>query len=180
MLPLIGIAALVLIAVLLVAAAKPGMFRVQRAVRIDASAERLFAVINDFHGWGSWSPYERLDPFMRRTFSEPARGRGAVYAWESRGKLGVGRMQIVESSAPSRVVIRLDFAKPFTSRNIVEFTLSSADGVTQVTWSMRGRRSYLGRFLNMDRLMGKDFERGLASLKAIAEVRRERTLALAA
>jgi len=179
MLPLIAVALVLLIVALLVGVAKPETFRVERVVRIDASAERLFAVINDFHGWGSWSPYERLDPFMRRTFSEPARGKGAVYGWESSGKPGVGRMQIVESAAPSRVVIQRDVAKWFASRDVVEFTLRSLGESTQVSWSMQGRRSYLGRFLSVRRI-GKDLDTGLANLKAIAEVRRERVLPMAA
>ena len=169
MFPIVAAAA-VLIAILLVsAAAKPDTFRVQRAIRIDAPPEHIFGMINDFHHWGAWSPYERLDPAMKRTFSDWARGTGAVYSWESDGKPGVGRMEITESVAPARVAIQLDFFKPFAARHCAEFTLQTAEGITNVTWTMSGRSSFLGRLLNLDRTIAPDFENGLGYLKAVAE-----------
>jgi uncharacterized protein YndB with AHSA1/START domain len=173
MLP-IAAAAVVLLAILLVcAAAKPDTFRVQRAISIDAPPANVFGMINDFHHWGAWSPYENLDPTMKRTFSDWARGKGAVYAWESDGKPGVGRMEIIESSSPARVAIQLDFARPLAARHFAEFTLSTAGNFTNVTWTMSGRSSFLAKVISVlfrfERTIGRDFEIGLANMKAIAE-----------
>jgi uncharacterized protein YndB with AHSA1/START domain len=173
MLPIVA-AAFVLLAILLVcAAAKPDTFRVQRAITIDAPPANVFGMINDFHHWGAWSPYENVDPLMKRTFSDRARGKGAVYAWKSDSKPGVGRMEIVESASPARVAIQLDFAKPFAARHFAEFTLSDAGNSTNVTWTMSGRSSFLAKVMSvlfrLERVIGKDFELGLGNMKAIAE-----------
>ncbi len=174
MLKIIAIVVVVLVAVLLIyAATKPDTFRVQRATRINAPPEKIFPLLNDFHSYGSWSPYEKLDPAMKRTYSGAANGKGAVYEWESSGKAGVGRMEITESSPPSRVTINLDFVKPFKAHNIVELTLDAQDGSTNVTWAMHGPLPYIAKvihlFINMDSTVGKDFETGLANLKTVAE-----------
>ncbi len=174
MLKTIAIVVIVLIAALLIyAATKPDTFRVQRATRINAPPEKIFPLLNDFHSYGSWSPYEKLDPAMKRTYSGAANGKGAVYEWESSGKAGVGRMEITESSPPSRVTINLDFVKPFKAHNIVELTLDAQDGSTNVTWAMHGPLPYIAKvihlFINMDSMVGKDFETGLANLKTVAE-----------
>ncbi len=174
MLKTIAIVVIVLIAALLIyAATKPDTFRVQRATRINAPPEKIFPLLNDFHSYGSWSPYEKLDPAMKRTYSGAANGKGAVYEWESSGKAGVGRMEITESSPPSRVTINLDFVKPFKAHNIVELTLDAQDGSTNVTWAMHGPLPYIAKvihlFINMDSTVGKDFETGLANLKTVAE-----------
>jgi len=174
MLKIIAIVVVVLVAVLLIyAATKPDTFCVQRATRINAPPEKIFPLLNDFHSYGSWSPYEKLDPAMKRTYSGAANGKGAVYEWESSGKAGVGRMEITESSPPSRVTINLDFVKPFKAHNIVELTLDAQDGSTNVTWAMHGPLPYIAKvihlFINMDSTVGKDFETGLANLKTVAE-----------
>jgi len=155
-----ALAAATIVAVLVIRAAKPESFRVRRSTRIAAPPEKIRELIDDFHRWASWSPYEDLDPVMRRAYSEPAAGEGAVYAWKSIGRAGTGRMVITESS-PSRVVIHLDRAK---SHSVAEFTLCRADDATQVTWSMAGVGSLLTRHT-----LGRDFETGLANLKATAE-----------
>lgn len=162
-----------LAAVLIFAATKPDTFRVQRATSIKAPAEKIFPLIADFHGWGAWSPYEKLDPAMKRTFSGAANGKGAVYEWDSDGKAGRGRMEITDAPAPSKVAIKLDFFKPFEAHNIAEFTLEPKGDSTNVTWAMHGPNLYIGKvmsiFFNMDSMIGKDFETGLANMKALAE-----------
>ena len=162
-----------LAAVLIFAATKPDTFRVQRATSIKAPPEKIFPLIADFHGWGAWSPYEKLDPAMKRTFSGAANGKGAVYEWDSDGKAGKGRMEITDAPAPSKVTIKLDFFKPFESPQHREFTLEPRGDTTIVTWAMYGPSLYIGKvmgiFFNMDRMIGTDFETGLANLKARAE-----------
>ena len=162
-----------LAAVLIFAATKPDTFRVQRATSIKAPPEKIFPLIADFHGWGAWSPYEKLDPAMKRTFSGAANGKGAVYEWDSDGKAGKGRMEITDAPAPSKVTIKLDFFKPFEAHNIAEFTLEPRGHTTDLTWAMYGPSLYIakvmGVFFNMDRMIGTDFETGLANLKARAE-----------
>lgn len=174
MIKAIAIVIVVFIAgVLVFAATKPDAFRVQRATSIKAPPEKIFPHINEFQRWGAWSPYEKKDPAMKRSLSGPPSGKGAVYAWEGNGDVGQGRMEIAEASAPSRVTIKLDFVKPFEAHNIVDFTLEPRGDTTQVTWDMRGPMPFLSKvitvFIDMDRMVGADFEAGLANLKAIAE-----------
>ena len=170
----IAIVIVVLLAGLLAyAATKPDTFRVQRTTSIDAPPDKIFALINDFHGWGSWSPWDKLDPAMKKAHSGPANGKGAVYEWDGNDKVGTGRMEITESSAPSRVTIKLDFIRPMEAHNVAEFTLEPKGNATNVTWAMYGPSPYLAKlmtvFLSMDSMVGKDFETGLGNLKAIAE-----------
>ncbi|MGQ0810689.1 MAG: SRPBCC family protein [Nitrospiraceae bacterium] len=174
MFKIIAIVVVVLIAALLIyAATKPDTFRVQRATTIKAPPEKIFPLINDFHSWGAWSPYEKLDPAMKRTYSGAAHGKGAVYEWESNGKAGKGRMEIAEASPPSKVTINLDFMKPFEAHNTAEFTLEPKGDSTNVTWAMYGPSPYMAKvihiFFSMDSMVGKDFETGLANLKTVAE-----------
>jgi uncharacterized protein YndB with AHSA1/START domain len=180
MLKIIGgivvVVALVLAAGLVYAAFMPDTFRVERALDIKAPPERVFALINDFHRWGSWSPYETKDPAMKRTMSGPASGAGAVYEWEGdTGKVGSGRMEIIDAS-PSRIAIKLDFLKPFEGHNVAEFTLEPNGDLTRVTWAMHGPSSLvhkvMGLFVNLDRMIGDDFQTGLANLKSLAEASR--------
>jgi uncharacterized protein YndB with AHSA1/START domain len=170
----IAIVVVVLIAALLAyAATKPDTFRVERAASIKAPPEKIFAVLNDFQRWEAWSPWEKKDPAMKRTFSAVTSGKGAQYAWEGNKEVGQGRMEIAESVPPSKVAIKLDFVKPFETHNLVEFTLEPKGDSTNVTWAMQGPNPYLGKviqvFVSMDRMVGKDFEAGLGNLKAIAE-----------
>ena len=162
-----------LAAILIFAATKPDTFRVQRATSIKAPPEKIFPLIADFHGWGAWSPYEKLDPAMKRTFSGAANGKGAVYEWDSDGKAGKGRMEITDAPGPSKVTIKLDFFKPFEAHNTAEFTLTPESGGTQVTWAMYGPVPYFFKIMhmlcNMDKMCGRDFDAGLASMKARAE-----------
>ena len=131
-------AGIVIAAILGFAATKPDTFRVERTKRIQAPPERVFALINDFRRWGAWSPYEKLDPAMKKVQSGAASGVGAVYEWAGNRKAGEGRMEIVDASAPSKVRIKLDFYKPFEGHNVAEFTLEARGGTTNVTWAMYG------------------------------------------
>ena len=174
MLKIILIVVVVLIAALLAyAATRPSDFRVQRRASIKASPEKIFPLIADFHNWTSWSPWEKKDPALKRTFSGAPNGKGAVYAWEGNRDVGSGRMEITEASSPSKVKIQLDFIKPFEGHNVVDFTLQPVGGETNVTWDMAGHLAYVmrvfGIFFSMDKMIGKDFETGLANLKAVAE-----------
>jgi hypothetical protein len=168
------IAVVVLIAgVLILAARKPDTFSVQRTTSINAAADKVFPLINDFNRWRAWSPYENKDPAMKRTVSGAASGKGAVYEWEGNSQVGKGRIEITDASAPSRITIKLDMIKPMEGHNIVNFTLEPLAGATQVTWAMRGSCAYMhkvmGLFLDMDKMIGKDFELGLANLKTQVE-----------
>jgi uncharacterized protein YndB with AHSA1/START domain len=165
--------AVVIAGILAFAATKPDVFRVQRSITIAAPAEKIFALINDFHQWQSWSPYEHKDPTMQRSFSGAPTGRGAIYDWDGNKNVGKGRIEITDATQPSRVAINLDMLKPFAAHNKVEFMLQPQGDATTVTWAMHGHTPYLAKimhvFINMDRMCGNDFEAGLAKLKAIAE-----------
>jgi hypothetical protein len=160
-------------AVLAFAATRPDTFRVARSAGINAPAEKIFPFINDFHRWTAWSPYEKLDPELVRTYSGAESGKGAVYAWEGNNKVGAGRMEIVDAPPPSKVTIKLDFLRPFEAHNTAEFTLVPAGDATTVTWAMDGQNLFIGKvmsiFIDMDNMVGKDFATGLANLKAVAE-----------
>jgi len=173
MLKIIVIVVIVLVAaVLAIAMTKPDSFRVERKTSIKSSPDKIFPLIDDFHNWSSWSPWERMDPAMRRTHSGAASGKGAVYEWEGNSKVGQGRMEILEAS-PAKVIIKLDFLKPFEGHNIAEFTLQPQSDSTSVTWAMYGPAPFFSKvmqvFMSMDKMIGKDFDSGLANLKAIAE-----------
>jgi len=174
MIKTIAIVAVVLIAAILVfAATRPDTFRVQRATTINAPPEKIFGLINDLHKWAAWSPYERKDPAMTRTHSGAMSGKGAAYEWAGDKTVGKGRMEITDTSPPSKVTIKLDFVKPVEAHNIVEFTLEPKGDSTNITWAMHGPSPYvskvMGLFFDMDSMVGKDFEAGLANLKTVAE-----------
>jgi uncharacterized protein YndB with AHSA1/START domain len=155
------------------AALRPNTFRVERRARVNAAPERVYSFLTDFHQWPSWSPWEKLDPAMQRSHSGAERGRGAVYEWEGNKKVGKGRMEILEAVPASRVVIKLDFFVPWEAHNTTEFTLTPVAGGTDVTWAMHGASPFMmkvmGIFMPMDKMVGKDFEAGLANLKRAAE-----------
>ncbi|MGO4573421.1 SRPBCC family protein [Microvirga sp. 2TAF3] len=174
MIETITIAIVVLLAALLAfAATRSDTFRIQRAASIKAPPEKIFAFINDFQHWGIWSPWEKMDPAMKRMHSGAASGKGSVYTWAGNSKVGAGRMEITDTSPSSKVTIKLDFFKPFEGHNMAEFTLEPAGDSTNVTWVMHGPRPYFVKlmsiFVNMDKMIGKDFETGLSNLKSAAE-----------
>ena len=166
------IVAAVIAAVLVFAATRPNTFRVYRSVTINAPLERIFPFINDLHNWPRWQPQDREDPTMKRTYSGAASGAGAVSDWAGRGASGRGQMAIIESAPLRRVVVKVDFVKPFVAHNVNEFTLEPGAS-TRVTWTMQGTNLYfmklLSIFVSMDRMMGKHFESGLQNLKTAAE-----------
>jgi uncharacterized protein YndB with AHSA1/START domain len=159
--------------VLILAATKPDTFRVRRAATVKAPPERIFSLINDFHQWATWSPWENKDPAMKRIYSRTASGKGAVYGWEGNKNVGSGRMEILESSQPSKIVIKLDFLKPFEAHNTAEFTIVPQGDGTNIIWEMHGPAPFMSKmmqvFMNMDNMIGKDFEIGLANLKRLVE-----------
>jgi uncharacterized protein YndB with AHSA1/START domain len=163
----------VIAGVLAFAMTKPDTFSVQRSASIKAPPEKIFAVVNDFHRWTEWSPWEKLDPAMKRTLSGAPSGKGAVYAWEGNSKAGAGRMEILESAPSTKVAIQLDFIKPFEGHNITAFTLVPQGDTTTLNWTMTGPTPFISKlmqvFVNMDTMIGKDFEAGLANLKALTE-----------
>jgi len=168
------IIALAIAAVLILAATKPDVFTVQREIDIKAPPDSIFPLINDFHRWKTWSPYENKDPSMQRHFDGAASGKGAIYAWEGDKNVGSGRMEILEA-APTRIVIKLDFFTPFEAHNTAEFTMLPQGDTTHVTWLMQGPTPFFGKimhvFMNIDNMVGKDFSIGLANLKRHTETR---------
>ena len=159
--------------ILTLAMSKPNIFRVQRIATIKAPAETIFALINDFHLWASWSPWENRDLAMKRSFSGAESGKGAVYAWDGNKNVGSGRMEILEATTPSKITIKLDFFKPFEAHNTAEFTILPQGDATNVSWVMYGPAPFISKlmqvFMNIDNMIGKDFEAGLANLKKLTE-----------
>jgi hypothetical protein len=157
---------------LLIAAFQPNQFRVERSTTINASPDVVFAQINDVPNYVAWNPWVKLDPELKGTYSGPRSGVGAAYAWTSQ-KVGEGQSTIVESRPNELVRLRLDFLKPFKSTSTADFALASSGGKTTVTWHMYGEKNYIskvmGLVMNMDRMIGGEFEKGLADLKAISE-----------
>jgi len=146
---------------------------VERSTTVDAPPERVYAQLADFHNWRHWSPWEHLDPDLQRTYSGAPSGTGAGYAWSGNRKAGQGRMEIVDATQPSRVAIDLVFEKPWKARSDTVFTVRPQGTGSHVTWTMVGQKTFMtkvmGVFTSMDRLVGGDFEKGLARLKAAAE-----------
>ena len=170
-----AVVVLVILGALVFAATRPDTFRVQRSASIKAPPEKLFPLIEDFHQWEAWSPWEGIDPDLKRTYSGAPSGRGAVYEWNGNKNVGHGRMEIVESTPPSKVVIKIDFITPFEAHNTVEFTLVPRGDSTEVTQAMYGQNSFMaklmGLFFSMDKMVGDKYEEGLANLARLAEGR---------
>ncbi|MGC3982965.1 MAG: SRPBCC family protein [Steroidobacteraceae bacterium] len=174
MLKIIGIVIVVAIALLLIyASTRPDSFHVERSTRIKATPDKIFALINDLHQWEAWSPYAKLDPNMKTRYSGAASGTGAMYEWDGNSQVGSGKVTIADSTPVSRVAIKLDMFKPFEGHNDVVFTLQSEGDSTTVTWAMDGASAFITKvmsvFFSMDKMVGGQFEEGLASLKGLAE-----------
>jgi len=174
MLKTIAIVIVVLIgAVLAYAATRPDELRVERTLAIKAPPEKVFPYVNDLKAWAAWSPYEKKDPAMTRTFGSVTAGKGAVYEWNGNSNVGQGRMEITESTPSSKIAIKLDFIKPFEGHNVATFRFEPKDETTQVSWTMTGPSAYvtklMGVFFDMDKMIGDDFAAGLANLKTEAE-----------
>jgi hypothetical protein len=174
MLKKLGLGLLVVVGALAaVIATRPGEFKVQRTASIAAPAEVVFGYLNDFHNWAKWSPWEKRDPNMKKTFEGSPSGAGAIYSWVGNDQVGEGRMTLTESKPGERVLIKLEFIKPFAATNQTEIALAAAGGTTNVTWTMTGTSNFIGKafslVMNMDKLVGGDFEKGLANLKQQSE-----------
>jgi Polyketide cyclase / dehydrase and lipid transport len=157
-----------------VVATRPSAYHVERSVQIDAPVTIVFGLVRDLKAWGSWSPWDKRDPDMHKTFTPTTSGVGASYAWEGNKKVGKGKMTITDEQPPERLVERLEFIEPFQSVAETSFTFkpAGADG-TRATWALDGNNNFVGKafglVMNMDRLIGGDFEDGLANLKRISE-----------
>jgi hypothetical protein len=166
------IVVVVIAGILIYAATKPDSFRVQRTASIKAPPGKIHALIADLKAWPAWSPYEKKDPAMKRSYGAVTTGKGATYAWQGNKDVGQGSMEILESS-PQKVLIKLDFLKPFEAHNMAEFILVPKGDTTDVTWAIYGPSPYMSKvmstFMDFDKMIGRDFEQGLADLKAAAE-----------
>ena len=174
MLKLIALVVIVALgAFLIYAASRPDSFRVQRSATIKAPPEKIFPLINDLRSMQTWSAWEKMDPGMKRTHSGAASGTGAAYAWAGNNQIGEGRMEIIESSPPSKVTLRMDFIKPFAAVNTLEFTLQPDGEATRVTEAIFGPSPFISKVMsilcNADKMIGGKFDESLAELKAIAE-----------
>ena len=167
------VVALLLAGLMLYVATRPATFRIQRSIRIAAPREQLYAYVSDLHNFDAWSPWGALDPAMRKAHFGAAGGVGAGYEWQGNNKVGHGRMEITDAVEPARVVIKLDFLKPFEAHNTAEYLLAASGEGTEFTWAMHGSNNFvsklMGLFFSMDRMVGGQFEQGLASLKTLAE-----------
>jgi hypothetical protein len=169
---LIAVAA-ILVVLVIVIATRPSEFRVERAATISAPAPVVFAQVNDFHKWEAWSPYAKRDPGMKKTFEGAPAGVGAIYTWSGNHEVGEGRTTIIESRPGELIRIKLEFVRPFAGTSTAEFTFKPEGDRTAVTWALDGRNGFpakaMGLVMNMDKMIGDDFEKGLAQIKAIAE-----------
>jgi uncharacterized protein YndB with AHSA1/START domain len=172
-----GLCVIGIVGVLAYATTVPDTFRVQRSISIKAPADKIFPLINELKTMNEWNPFAKQDPTIRLTYSGPASGKGAANAWDSDGKAGKGRLEITDSTRPSQVTMRLDMEKPMEGHNAIEFALQpeaqGANQATNVTWAMTGALPYVAKvicvFVSMDRMIGGEFDKGLADLKAMAE-----------
>ncbi len=169
---LIGLVVIVIVLVRVVAG-RPSEFRVGRTALISAPAPAVFAQVNDFHKWEAWNPWAKLDPAMKQAYEGAPAGPGAIYTWSGNHQVGEGRMTLTESRPSELIRVQLDFLKPFKATNTAEFTFRPEGDQTAVTWSMVGRKNFMAKalhlFMNMDRMIGGQFEKGLAQMKSVAE-----------
>ena len=181
---LVGVA-VVLVVLVLAIASRPATFHVERSGVVPAPPDVTFAQVNDFHAWEAWSPWAKLDPQMKTVYAGPSAGIGAVYFWSGNDKAGEGRMTLEKSESPKTIGIKLEFLKPFVSTNQTTFTFAPAPEGTKVTWSMDGANNFMSKamslVMDMDKMVGPDFEKGLASIGVVAKADFDaRTRALAA
>lgn len=168
----VGIAA-VIVVILIIASTKPNDFKIERSATINAPADVVFAQVNDLHRWQIWSPWSKKDPAAKVAYAGPDAGLGAGFSWDGNSEVGAGTMTIVESVPASAVRFKLDFTRPFAATNAAEFTFKPEGNQTTVTWSMSGKNNFVGKlmsvFINCDKMVGGEFEKGLGDLKALAE-----------
>jgi Polyketide cyclase / dehydrase and lipid transport len=170
---ILGIVAVLIVALVVFISTRPGQFRVERSAQVGAPADIVFPLINDFHQWIRWSPFEKFDPKMTKTFEGPPAGPGASYAWNGNNKAGAGRTTILDSKPCQFISIKLEMFRPFACTNQVTFKLAPSAAGTLVSWIMEGKSNFIFKavslFMNMDAMVGKDFEEGLANLNTLAQ-----------
>jgi uncharacterized protein YndB with AHSA1/START domain len=175
--------AVVVVLLVVVIATRPSTLRVERSQTISAPPAVVFALINDLHQWAGWSPWEKLDPNMKRTHEGAPSGVGALYHWAGNDEVGEGRMTITESRAPEHVGIKLEFLKPWEATNTTTFNITPSGADSKVTWVMEGESNFMakaaGMVMDMDAMIGKDFERGLEGMKQLAEAKAKEEAAAA-
>jgi len=168
----IAIVAVIIVLIVFVAM-QPADFRVTRTATVSAPPQAAFAQVNDFHKWEAWNPWGKIDPAMKQTYEGAPAGVGAVYSWVGNNNVGEGRMTITESHPSDLIRIKLEFMKPFAATNTAEFTFKPEGSQTAVTWSMSGKKTFVTKgihvLMNMDKMIGGQFEKGLADMKAIVE-----------
>jgi uncharacterized protein YndB with AHSA1/START domain len=172
---IVAVLAIAIVIVLILASTKPATFSVRRSAVVQAPADAVFPLVDNFHQWAKWSPWENKDPAMKRSYSGAESGKGAVYGWDGNKNVGSGRMEILDASSPSKIAIKLDFFKPFEGHNTAEFTFvpERDASATSVIWVMQGPSSFMSKvmqvFMDFDKMIGTDFEAGLANLKTLSE-----------
>jgi hypothetical protein len=170
---ILGVLAAIVIVFVILVAMQPADFRITRSATMSALPADVFAQVNDFHNWQAWSPWAKIDPAMKQTYEGPPAGTGAIYSWVGNSKVGEGRMTMMESKPSDLIRIKLEFLKPFKATNTAEFTFQPEGEQTQVTWSMSGQKNFMlkafGLFMSMDKMVGDDFEKGLAQMKSLVE-----------
>ena len=174
MLPILLALTFIVLLFVVVIAGQPKKFKVCRSTKISATPDAVFPHVNDFHQWEAWSPWAKLDPACKNTFTGAAAGTGAIFSWAGNKKVGEGRMTIQESLTSNVIRINLEFFKPFKATNTAEFIFRPEGDQTIVTWSMFGKNNFMGRIFNLivdcENMVGRDFERGLAAIKSLLEV----------
>ena len=170
---ILGVVVALVVILCVVVAMQKADFVITRSAEINAPSDKLFPLVNDFHNWNSWSPWAKLDPNMKTTYSGPESGVGSEYAWTGNDEVGEGKMTIKSNHPPKQIVIDLEFIKPFAAKNLTEFEFKAQGEKTTVTWTMAGKNNFMTKafcmVMNMDKMVGGDFEKGLAQMKTVAE-----------
>jgi hypothetical protein len=169
--------AIIVIVLIVIVALQPSEFRVARSANMSALPPEVFTQVNDFHKWEAWNPWGKVDPAMKQTYDGAPAGTGATYSWSGNKEVGEGRMTITESRPNDLIRIKLEFFKPFAANNTAEFTFKPEGNQTMVTWSMFGQNNFMAKavhlFMNMDKMIGGQFEKGLAQMKSVVEAGRK-------
>jgi uncharacterized protein YndB with AHSA1/START domain len=172
-LAILGIIVVVVIVLCVVISMQPANFTVTRSATFNAQPDRVFTQVNDFKNWSAWSPWEKLDPNMKKTVSDPSAGKGASYAWTGNDEVGEGKMTIADSHPSEHIKVDLEFIKPFAMKSVTNFTFKPEGDKTTMTWAMTGEHNFVSKamclVMDMDKMVGSDFEKGLANLKPIVE-----------